>query len=42
MLLSRNYNKNVVEAAIKKASEVDRLVALEKVVKIKTDLDFSC
>ena len=37
MFLSRNYNKKVVEAAIKKASKVDRLVALEKVVKIKTD-----
>ena len=37
MLLSRNYNKNVVKAAIKKASEVDRADALTKVQKTKSD-----
>ena len=37
MLLSRNYNKNVVKAALKKAIEVKRSDALEKVMKPQTE-----
>ena len=37
MLLSREYNRNVVEGAIVKASKIDRLKALEKVEKVKKD-----
>ena len=33
MLLSRNYNKNVVRAAIVRAKAIPRLIALEKVEK---------
>jgi peptide-methionine (R)-S-oxide reductase len=37
MLLSRRYNKSVINAAIKKALEVDRQEALKKVVKKQND-----
>ena len=37
MLLSRGYNRNIVEAAIKRASLVDRKEALKRVEKVKTD-----
>ena len=37
MLLSRNYNKNIVKAAIQKAESLDRLEALKKVVKYQTN-----
>ena len=37
MLLSRNYNKGVINAAIKKALETDRSDALKKVVKKQND-----
>ena len=37
MLLSRNYRKNIVNAAIDKALNTPRIEALKKVVKNKTD-----
>ena len=37
MLLSRDYNKNVVKAAIDKASKVERKEALKRVEKVKSD-----
>ena len=37
MLLSRQYNKNIVKAAIEKASKLNRLEVLKKVEKIKSD-----
>ena len=37
MLLSREYNKNIVEAAIVKASKIDRQDALKRVTKVKKD-----
>ena len=35
MLISRGYNKNVIENAIERAEKIDRQVALKKVVKVK-------
>ena len=37
MFLSRNYNKNIVKAAILKASKLDRSEAIKKVIKEQTD-----
>ena len=37
LLLQRKYNKNIVEAGIKKAKEMDRQVALKRVVKEGND-----
>ena len=37
MLLSRKYNRNIVEAAILKASKIERSVALQKVIRVKKD-----
>ena len=37
MLLSQNYNENIVKAAIQKAESLDRLEALKKVVKYQTN-----
>ena len=37
MLLSRGYNTNIVNAAIKKASTIERKEALKRVVKTETD-----
>ena len=37
MLLNRKYNKNIVDAGLKKAKEMDRLEALKRVVKEGND-----
>ena len=37
MLISRNYNRNIVNAAITKAKTVTREIALQKVVKKKNE-----
>ena len=36
MLLSRNYNRNVVRSAIERASKLDRLEVLKRVVKTES------
>ena len=37
MLISRSYNKNVVQAAIEKAEKLDRIETLKKVEKKETN-----
>ena len=37
MLISRDYNINIVNAAIERASKLDRNEVLKKVIKLKTD-----
>ena len=37
MLMSRKYNKNIVKAAIEKAKEIPRSVALNKVTKSRNE-----
>ena len=37
MLLSREYNKNIINAAFQRVLKIDRKEALKRVVKVKTD-----
>ena len=37
MLISRGYNKNIIKAAINKASKIVRKEALKRVEKVKTE-----